>query len=68
MGDPLRGIHQGRRKTDAADGNRTGAGKSTLIKLLIDRQDLDFSEGSRYYSPVTSSSHDRIPTTGDVRE
>ncbi|KAI0907470.1 hypothetical protein F4823DRAFT_626310 [Ustulina deusta] len=44
----------------------TGAGKSTLIKLLIDRQDLVSPHGSKYYSPVTSSNQDRIPTTGDV--
>ncbi|KAI0966660.1 hypothetical protein F4678DRAFT_475768 [Xylaria arbuscula] len=44
----------------------TGAGKSTLIKLLIDRQDLVTPEGSKYYSPVTSSNQDRIATTGDV--
>ncbi|KAH6656249.1 hypothetical protein BKA67DRAFT_514151 [Truncatella angustata] len=44
----------------------TGAGKSTIIKLLIDRQDLSSTEAPRYYSPVTSSNHDRIPTTGDV--
>ncbi|KAK6835070.1 hypothetical protein PG987_009764 [Apiospora arundinis] len=44
----------------------TGAGKSTLIKLLIDSQDLTSPDGPRYYSPVTSSNHDRIPTTGDV--
>ncbi|KAI0552170.1 hypothetical protein F4679DRAFT_571841 [Xylaria curta] len=44
----------------------TGAGKSTLIKLLIDRQDFTSPQGSRYYSPVTSSYQDRIATTGDV--
>ncbi|GAW25333.1 putative patatin-like serine protein [Rosellinia necatrix] len=44
----------------------TGAGKSTLIKLLIDRQDLSSPHGSKYYSPVTSSNQDRISTTGDV--
>ncbi|KAI1773205.1 hypothetical protein F4818DRAFT_120070 [Hypoxylon cercidicola] len=44
----------------------TGVGKSTLIKLLIDLHDLTASEGSNYYAPVTSSSHDRISTTGDV--
>ncbi|KAI0805870.1 FabD/lysophospholipase-like protein [Xylaria sp. FL0064] len=44
----------------------TGAGKSTLIKLLIDRQDLVSPQGSKYYSPVTSSNRDRISTTGDV--
>lgn len=43
----------------------TGAGKSTLVKLLIDRQDVS-SEGSRYCSPVTSSNNDYISTTGDV--
>ncbi|KAI1266454.1 hypothetical protein F5Y18DRAFT_416320 [Xylariaceae sp. FL1019] len=44
----------------------TGAGKSTLIKLLIDRQDLSSPHGGKYYSPVTSSNQDRISTTGDV--
>ncbi|KAI2470767.1 FabD/lysophospholipase-like protein [Annulohypoxylon bovei var. microspora] len=44
----------------------TGVGKSTLIKLLIDHHDLTAPEGSNYYAPVTSSSHDRISTTGDV--
>ncbi|KAK8017814.1 hypothetical protein PG993_014140 [Apiospora rasikravindrae] len=44
----------------------TGAGKSTLIKLLIDRQDLTSLDAPKYYSPVTSSNHDRLPTTGDV--
>ncbi|KAI0024490.1 FabD/lysophospholipase-like protein [Xylariomycetidae sp. FL0641] len=44
----------------------TGAGKSTLIKLLIDRQDEGSADGSKYYSPVTSSNQDRISTTGDV--
>ncbi|KAI2616839.1 FabD/lysophospholipase-like protein [Hypoxylon sp. NC1633] len=44
----------------------TGVGKSTLIKLLIDRHDLTAPERSNYYAPVTSSSHDRISTTGDV--
>ncbi|KAH8677541.1 hypothetical protein BX600DRAFT_430886 [Xylariales sp. PMI_506] len=44
----------------------TGAGKSTVIKLLIDRQDMTSTGESKFYSPVTSSNHDRIPTTGDV--
>ncbi|KAI2635875.1 FabD/lysophospholipase-like protein [Hypomontagnella submonticulosa] len=44
----------------------TGVGKSTLIKLLIDRFDSTTPEGSNYYAPVTSSNHDRISTTGDV--
>ncbi|OTA56311.1 FabD/lysophospholipase-like protein [Hypoxylon sp. EC38] len=44
----------------------TGAGKSTLIKLLIDRQDLHSPETSNYHTPVTSSSNDYIPTTADV--
>ncbi|KAG6355196.1 hypothetical protein INS49_004277 [Diaporthe citri] len=44
----------------------TGAGKSTLIKMLIDRQASGSAEGSRYYSPVTSSNQDRTATTGDV--
>ncbi|KAI1079978.1 hypothetical protein F5B20DRAFT_147122 [Whalleya microplaca] len=44
----------------------TGAGKSTMIKLLIDRQDLSSPGSSKYCSPTTSSSNDQIPTTGDV--
>ncbi|KAJ0109487.1 hypothetical protein J7T55_000413 [Diaporthe amygdali] len=44
----------------------TGAGKSTLIKMLIDRQASGSADGSRYYSPVTSSNYDRTATTGDV--
>ncbi|KAI1100934.1 hypothetical protein F4804DRAFT_348064 [Jackrogersella minutella] len=44
----------------------TGAGKSTLIKLLIDRQSPQPPESVDYFSPVTSSSNDYIPTTGDV--
>ncbi|KAG8162296.1 hypothetical protein KVR01_008061 [Diaporthe batatas] len=44
----------------------TGAGKSTLIKMLIDRQAPGARDGSRYYSPVTSSNQDRTATTGDV--
>ncbi|KAI0888475.1 uncharacterized protein GGS22DRAFT_198203 [Annulohypoxylon maeteangense] len=44
----------------------TGAGKSTLIKLLIDRQNSYSSQTMNHYSPVSSSSNDYIPTTGDV--
>ncbi|KAI3328065.1 FabD/lysophospholipase-like protein [Xylariaceae sp. AK1471] len=44
----------------------TGAGKSTLIKLLIDRQDLTSPGTSKYWSPITSSTQDYIPTTADV--
>lgn len=44
----------------------TGAGKSTLIKMLIDRQASGSQDGQRYYSPVTSSNQDRTATTGDV--
>ncbi|KAI1343005.1 hypothetical protein F5Y15DRAFT_428961 [Xylariaceae sp. FL0016] len=44
----------------------TGAGKSTIIKLLIDRQDLETPGPAKYCSPVTSSKNDRVPTTGDV--
>jgi hypothetical protein len=34
--------------------------------MLIDRQAAGLPDGSRYYSPVTSSNHDRTATTGDV--
>ncbi|KAI0888236.1 uncharacterized protein GGS22DRAFT_95044 [Annulohypoxylon maeteangense] len=46
---------------------QTGAGKSTLIKMLIDRLDMRLNDQrTRFPSPVTSSSNDRVPTTGDV--
>ncbi|KAI1362066.1 FabD/lysophospholipase-like protein [Xylaria arbuscula] len=41
---------------------QTGAGKSTLIKILINCLGLD----AAFPSPVTSSNNDRVPTTGDV--
>ncbi|KAI0544412.1 hypothetical protein F4679DRAFT_576867 [Xylaria curta] len=44
----------------------TGAGKSTLIKLLIERQDPSAHGATGYWTPVTSSAEDYIPTTGDV--
>lgn len=43
---------------------QTGAGKSTLIKILIERAQAESS--TKFPSPVTSSSNDRIATTGDV--
>ncbi|KAI1374503.1 hypothetical protein F4677DRAFT_426368 [Hypoxylon crocopeplum] len=43
-----------------------GAGKSTLIKLLIGRQDPCLLGNSNYCTPVASSINDHIPTTGDV--
>ncbi|RSL83341.1 hypothetical protein CEP51_004569 [Fusarium floridanum] len=43
---------------------QTGAGKSTLIKILIQRAQAE--SRVRFPSPVTSSSNDRIATTGDV--
>lgn len=41
-----------------------GAGKSTLIKILIER----CSGGNKlnFQSPMTSGRNDRVPTTGDV--
>ncbi|KAH6647653.1 hypothetical protein BKA67DRAFT_394493 [Truncatella angustata] len=44
----------------------TGAGKSSLVKMLIDRQDIGSAVGGYYRTPVTSSGYDRLPTTGDV--
>ncbi|KAI0124847.1 hypothetical protein BJ170DRAFT_478611 [Xylariales sp. AK1849] len=46
---------------------QTGAGKSTVIKMLIDREDQSSATGAgKFPLPVTSSTNDRIPTTGDV--
>lgn len=44
-----------------------GAGKSTLIKILIDRFGMTLTDrNAPFPSPVTSSNNDRVPTTGDV--
>ncbi|KAK2606241.1 hypothetical protein QQS21_003289 [Conoideocrella luteorostrata] len=43
---------------------QTGAGKSTLIKILIERAQAE--SRIKLPSPVTSSANDRLPTTGDV--
>ncbi|KAI2617824.1 hypothetical protein GGR54DRAFT_607089 [Hypoxylon sp. NC1633] len=44
----------------------TGAGKSTLIKLLVNRQNQGSSDTLNCSSPVPSSANDHLPTTGDV--
>lgn len=47
-----------------------GAGKSTLIKMLVSLKEkkLTFSLGSPFKSPVVGSMrNDRSPTSGDVR-
>lgn len=46
-----------------------GAGKSTLVKMLIDHQENSTGIGdcaTRFPSPVTGSINDNIPTSGDV--
>ncbi|KAJ4391044.1 hypothetical protein N0V93_004658 [Gnomoniopsis smithogilvyi] len=46
---------------------QTGAGKSTIIKMLIERLNNSALEnGVKFPSPVTSSTNDMVPTTGDV--
>ncbi|KAH8667562.1 hypothetical protein BGZ60DRAFT_564753 [Tricladium varicosporioides] len=48
---------------------QTGAGKSTLVKMLIDHQENSIEMAnptSRFSSPVTGSINDNIPTSGDV--
>ncbi|KAI0517620.1 FabD/lysophospholipase-like protein [Xylaria bambusicola] len=46
---------------------QTGAGKSTLIKMLINRLGVaNTDRNAPFPSPVTSSNNDRVPTTGDV--
>ncbi|KAM7215074.1 hypothetical protein V8F06_009528 [Rhypophila decipiens] len=45
----------------------TGAGKSTIIKLLISRAEADIqSQRQGFHVPVTGLSNDNISTTGDV--
>lgn len=44
-----------------------GAGKSTLIKMLIERLEAsDRDPTHKFPSPVTSTNNDLLPTTGDV--
>lgn len=43
-----------------------GAGKSTVIKLLIDHQQVQIKDGSSHPTPVPSRISDNIPTTGNV--
>lgn len=47
---------------------RTGAGKSTVIKLLISRAKADIRSRLQetFHVPVTGLSNDNIATTGDV--
>lgn len=44
----------------------TGAGKSTVIKMLIDREQARTGNTHNYAAPVPGLVGDNIPTTGDV--
>lgn len=47
----------------------TGAGKSTLIKILIDKEEKSANSrlnGTRFPSPITSLANSNLPTSGDV--
>lgn len=48
--------------------NMTGAGKSTPIKMLIDKQvDMGYNQDmGGFPSPVTGAMNDNLPTSGDV--
>lgn len=53
--------------TDAAHlGRNTGAGKSTIIKMLIDRAQADCGIERQYATPVTGMANDAVPTSGNV--
>jgi len=46
---------------------QTNAGKSTLIKMLIDHAETEFPTDSSYASPIVGSSlHNNSPTSADV--
>lgn len=47
---------------------RLGAGKSTLVKMLIDHQEMKLNPTANpgYPSPVVGSVNDNVPTSGDV--
>ncbi|KAM0229457.1 hypothetical protein ACHAPO_010001 [Fusarium lateritium] len=45
---------------------QTGAGKSTIIKMLIDRQQARLNNSSNVPAPVPGLVGDNVPTTGDV--
>ncbi|KAH7192830.1 uncharacterized protein B0J16DRAFT_394837 [Fusarium flagelliforme] len=45
---------------------QTGAGKSTVIKMLIDRQQARTDSCNNMHAPVPGLVGDNIPTTGDV--
>jgi energy-coupling factor transporter ATP-binding protein EcfA2 len=46
---------------------QTGAGKSTLVKMLVEKKDSNRFSNSEFRSPVVGSAKtDNVPTSGDV--
>ncbi|KAH7009972.1 hypothetical protein EDB80DRAFT_838977 [Ilyonectria destructans] len=60
------GVHSDRFPQLVSFVGQTGAGKSTVIKMLIDREQARTGNTHNYAAPVPGLVGDNIPTTGDV--
>jgi len=67
MADSNTGEHQLRFPELVSFIGQTGAGKSTIVKMLIDQQERKLSQHKSFSSPVVGSvKSEHVPTSGDV--